>query len=420
MTVRFVHAADVHLDSPLCGLDEYPGAPVEKLRRATRDAFENLIDLCLKEKVELLILAGDLYDGDWPDFNTGLYFNQHMVRLREAGIEVSLVRGNHDAASRITRQLRLPENVHVFSERQPETHKLERLGVALHGQSYPNREVTDNLARGYPDPVSGWLNIGVLHTALTGRNGHAPYAPCSESDLRAKGYDYFALGHVHQHEIVSREPHIVFSGCLQGRHVRETGPKGCFLVTAEEGRIADLDFRELDVLRWVRLTIDVKDAASEDDIFAGVQGALAQAKLEADGRYLAARLHLVLPEPLCRHLDRDPERFAQQVRTLGIEAGNDEVWIERITWEAAAASRPVSSQDDGLAELSSVVDELLEDNALLDAIKAELARLFDKLPAEVTHAVELPDLQDRAYVAQLVQRARSLLLGRLSAEEEPP
>ena len=420
MTVRFVHAADVHLDSPLCGLDEYPGAPVEKLRRATRDAFENLIDLCLKEKVELLILAGDLYDGDWPDFNTGLYFNQHMVRLREAGIEVSLVRGNHDAASRITRQLRLPENVHVFSERQPETHKLERLGVALHGQSYPNREVTDNLARGYPDPVSGWLNIGVLHTALTGRNGHAPYAPCSESDLRAKGYDYFALGHVHQHEIVSREPHIVFSGCLQGRHVRETGPKGCFLVTAEEGRIADLDFRELDVLRWVRLTIDVKDAASEDDIFAGVQGALAQAKLEADGRYLAARLQLVLPEPLCRHLDRDPERFAQQVRTLGIEAGNDEVWIERITWEAAAASRPVSSQDDGLAELSSVVDELLEDNALLDAIQAELAPLFDKLPAEVSHAVELPDLQDRAYIAQLVQRARSLLLGRLGAEEEPP
>ncbi len=119
--MKFIHAADVHLDSPLHGLERYEGAPVAEMRGATRRALENLVDLCRDERADFLLLAGDLYDGDWRDFGTGLFFAAQMVRLREAGVRVFVVRGNHDAASRITRSLRLPDNVHVFASRRPET-----------------------------------------------------------------------------------------------------------------------------------------------------------------------------------------------------------------------------------------------------------------------------------------------------------
>ncbi|HHD57358.1 MAG TPA: DNA repair exonuclease, partial [Desulfobulbaceae bacterium] len=224
--VTFLHAADIHLDSPLRNLATREGAPVELIRNATRRAFENLVQLAVDEKVDFLLLAGDLYDGAWRDFNTGLFFIEKMRRLKEAGIRVFLISGNHDAASRITRALRLPDNVVHFSSRRARTIELEDLNVAIHGQSYAKRAVTADLAKDYPPPVQGMVNIGLLHTALAGRDGHEPYAPCTPGELADKGYDYWALGHVHQREIVDKDPWIVFAGNLQGRHIRETGPRG--------------------------------------------------------------------------------------------------------------------------------------------------------------------------------------------------
>ena len=142
----FLHSADVHLDSPLRGLERYPGAPVEDIRSATRRAFDQLITRAEDDRVDLLLLAGDIYDGDWRDFNTGLYFAQGMQRLARAGIRVCLISGNHDADSHISRRLRLPDNVAVFSTRAPETRTFDDLGCAVHGQGFANRAVTDNFA----------------------------------------------------------------------------------------------------------------------------------------------------------------------------------------------------------------------------------------------------------------------------------
>ena len=135
-----------------------------------------------------------------------------MGRLNNAGIPVYLLQGNHDAESQITRRLELPENVHLFSSRKPQTFEPDELSVALHGQSFRQRNVTENLALVYPDPVSGAFNIGVLHTGLGGMGGHENYAPCLLGDLVNKGYDYWALGHVHQAEVLHKQPHIVFPG----------------------------------------------------------------------------------------------------------------------------------------------------------------------------------------------------------------
>jgi DNA repair protein SbcD/Mre11 len=247
--MKFVHAADLHIDSPLCGLERYEGAPVERIRGATPRALENLVELCLAEDAAFLLLAGDIFDGDWRDYGTGLFFVAQLARLRQAGIAVYLIRGNHDAASQVTKYLPLPEMVHEFGWRHAETRVLEAHGVAIHGQSFATRAVTDDLTGAYPEPVRGLFNIGLLHTCADGRAGHEPYAPCSVDGLSAKGYDYWALGHAHAREVLSRDPWIVFPGNLQGRHAREIGPKGATVVTVRDGRMADVEARALDVVR---------------------------------------------------------------------------------------------------------------------------------------------------------------------------
>ena len=263
--MKFVHAADLHIDSPLRGLGAYDGAPVERVREATRRALTNLVQLCLDERAAFLVLAGDVFDGEWRDFNTGLFFLRELNRLRDAGTRVFLVRGNHDAASEVTRSLTWPDHVHVFADDRAETLVLDELGVALHGLSYPRREVKDTLLPLYPAPVAGALNVGVLHTSAEGRPGHASYAPCRLDELLRKGYDYWALGHVHAHEVLHEAPWVVFPGNTQGRHIRETGPKGAVVVSVGGGAVTSVRHAPLDVVRWreVGLTLDGDDGVDE-------------------------------------------------------------------------------------------------------------------------------------------------------------
>lgn len=247
-TFRFLHAADIHLDSPLRGLSNYEGLPADRIRRATRDAFDNLIAAAIAEKAAFLVIAGDLFDGDWRDMSTGLYFARAMGRLAEAGVRVFILKGNHDADSAVTKSLPLPASVEIFSSRKVETFDLPELGVALHGRSFPTAHVHEDLTSAYPAPTPGRFNIGVLHIALEGYAQHAPYAPCTVQGLVAKGYDYWALGHVHERQVLSEDPWIVFPGNLQGRHARETGPKGATLIEVADGQVTSVRPLHLDVI----------------------------------------------------------------------------------------------------------------------------------------------------------------------------
>lgn len=273
--IQFLHAADIHLDSPLLGLSNYEGMPSEEIRRATRDAFDKLVSLAIERKVDFLLVAGDLYDGDWRDARTGMFFVSRMSRLREHGIPVFLVHGNHDAASQITRSLPLPDNVHVFGNRKASTERIDALQVAIHGQSYAHQRNEDNLAAAYPARVSGCFNIGLLHTSLGGYSEHASYAPCSLDDLRARQYDYWALGHVHAAQLVSTGPHVVFPGNTQGRSIRETGEKGCYLVTVGDNlSISSCDFVPLDVFRWRLLEVKLSGISEKPQLLDSVESVL--------------------------------------------------------------------------------------------------------------------------------------------------
>ncbi|MGV3730609.1 MAG: metallophosphoesterase family protein [Sphingopyxis sp.] len=261
---RFLHAADIHLDSPLHGLSRYEGLPVNEIRSATRAAFDNLVQFAIDQAVDFVVIAGDLFDGDWRDMATGLYFAKAMGRLDQAGIPAFVLAGNHDAASVVSRTVPWPANVHLFGSRRPEPHRLVHLAVAIHGQSFSTPAVTENLVLAYPPAEPHFFNIGMLHTALAGRQGHADYAPCSVEDLRSRGYDYWALGHVHEFEVVSVEPYVVFPGNVQGRTIRETGAKGAVLVDVADGEVALVERVELDVIRWVRLDVNCAGACMDD------------------------------------------------------------------------------------------------------------------------------------------------------------
>ncbi|MFH0784117.1 MAG: DNA repair exonuclease [Pseudomonadota bacterium] len=411
--LKFIHTADIHLDSPLRGLEAHDDAPVAEIRGATRRAFDALIDLAIDEAVAFIIIAGDLYDGDWKDYNTGLYFVGRMGRLAKAGIKVFIVSGNHDAASQITKAMPLPENVTILSARKPQSVKLEEWGVVIHGQSYSLRAVTDNLAAQYPKSEPGSVNIGLLHTSLTGREGHEAYAPCTVGELQAKGYDYWALGHVHQREIVALEPWIVFPGNIQGRHIREEGAKGVTMVTIEEGRIVEVQERPLDVLRWARCQVDVSGCDSIESVYTAVRQGLVRERDRADGRTLAVRLVL---SGSCSVHGRLLARAAQWTEEFrGIATGFGDMWLEQVRFQTSRKVQleEILGDDTPLAAMLQTVHNLELGGDSLFTLVPELAILKSKLPPEIDSDEETfldPSPQKNA---ELRNEVRELLIARL-------
>jgi DNA repair exonuclease SbcCD nuclease subunit len=403
--IRFLHTADSHLDSPMRGLEAYEGAPVAALREATRRAFEGLVALALDEQVDFVVIAGDLYDGDWRDFSTGLFFTRQMARLHEADIPVYLIAGNHDAASVLTRRLTLPPNVHAFSTRAPESLTVPGRPVVIHGRGFPHRAVPENLVPDYPAPVPGSLNIGLLHTSLTGAPGHDAYAPCTLRDLTEKGYDYWALGHVHQPQVLARDPWVVFPGNLQGRHIRESGPRGAWLVTVGEGReILAAEHRHLDVVRWARVMVDVAGLADPMELPGRIGEALQAALADADGRPLAARVTLTGATARHDQLKRDlPQVRADCLGQAQVVAG-DGIWVE----EVEVATAPLYDLADLAArdELTGIVLEALHAAGEGDlALPAEAQEMLRVLPPEIRSDIE----------AELRGEGRAALLGDVRA-----
>ncbi len=410
--IKFIHTADIHLDSPLVGLEEQEDAPVEEIRGATRRAFENLIDLAIEEEVDFILIAGDLYDGDWKDYNTGLFFARQMGRLDKAGIKVFIVSGNHDAASQITKAMPLPDNVTLFSSRKPESVKLDDLGAVIHGQSYSSRAVSENLAAQYPLFDSDYFNIGMLHTSLTGREGHESYAPCSLYDLTSKGYDYWALGHVHKREVVCEDPVIIFPGNIQGRHIKEAGAKGATLVTAEDGRITEIKGLELDVLRWSTGKVDLSECETKEGIYEKVRSAMEQEQGLVDGKVLALRLQL---EGTCSLHAELHARFAQMTEEFrGIAASLGNVWLEKVKLgtNRKTSMEEIVGENTTLSGLLQTIKTLDLDEESLAILVPDLASLKTKLPAELLDEAFLDGNQPED-LRGLKEEVKELLIAKL-------
>lgn len=417
---RFLHAADIHIDSPMVGLDLPEDAPLDQIRGATRRAFDNLVDLAIREQVAFVLLSGDLYDGDWKDFNTGIFFNYRMAQLKGAGIAVYIVSGNHDAASQITKSIKPPENVHFLSHRTPETILLEGLDVALHGQSFASRAVTDDLSSNYPVAKSGMLNIGLLHTALSGREGHEPYAPCTVDGLKSKGYQYWALGHVHQREIVNEDPWIVFPGNIQGRHVRETGSKGCTLVTVDGGEVREVVSADLDILRWHFCQVDVGGCNNTDEVHERVQVVFERAVLEAEDRPVLARLELVGATAAHQQLKSQTVYWAEELRGLAAGLGGSGVWLEKVKLKTTDEANPetLTKGDDALAGLLKNLLDLEIDAGKISELDLKFPSFLSKLPAEIRGGEDRFDPTDPDQWNDIRTDIKDLLVARLLSAGE--
>ena len=413
--MKFVHAADLHIDSPLRGLDKYEGAPAGRLRAATRRALENLVALCIDEQAAFLLLAGDVFDGSWKDFSTGLFFATQMTKLREAKIPVVIVRGNHDAASSITKSLRLPDNVRELSSKKPDTIELQDAGACVHGQSFAQRATTDDLAARYPDAVRGAFNIGLLHTCLDGREGHERYAPTTLETMRAKGYDYWALGHVHAREVLSKEPWIVFPGNLQGRHAKETGSKGASVITVDGGVVKSVEHRALDVVRWEQLVIDASEATDVYEVVDRARDALARQAEASPDRLLAARLFVSGSTRANGAIRNDEEHFVAQLRAAANDGLGDGVWLEKIVVQTRSTFdlAKVREEAGAVGHLARRLATIKADPSELAELVAVLAELDKKLPSELREGEGALLLSDPATLRAIVEDVEQTLLPRL-------
>lgn len=429
MTIKFLHAADIHLDSPLRGLDRYDGAPLEEVRGATRRALENLVSVAVEQQVAFVLIAGDVYDGDWPDFNTGLFFVRQMGKLRQAGIPVVMISGNHDAENKMTRALELPDNVRRLATRKPESVEgreigfgLERCDVVFHGQGFASAAVDENVVQRYPAGRSGVFNVGLLHTSLEASEGeHARYAPCSVGDLLSRQYDYWALGHIHKARVVHEEPPIVFPGNVQGRQIRETGVKGCQLVTVDDRGQAVLEFVPLDVFRWHELTVAADGAKRGDDVLGLVGQSLSRLVREQGELPLAVRVIVTGRCPAHRALAAAPEAWASQIRAVATGVGD--VWVEKVRFQTSDEARTsaVGVVDEGpLLELTALVQELSGDDPRLLELTEELAAFKRRVPAELLSDApgeEPLRLEEPAFWRGVLAQVEPLLRARLLAEE---
>jgi exonuclease SbcD len=416
--MKFIHCADVHLDTPLQGLAQYAGAPVNEIRNATRRAFEKVLDSAVSEQVDFVIIAGDLYDTGLKSFESALFFNKQMARLKDAGIDVYLTYGNHDAASKLIKQLRPPANVHIFRATEPQTFSNDELRVAIHGQSFATPEITEDLASKYPPPVTGFFNIGVLHTNLTGISEHANYAPCSLESLRSKGYQYWALGHVHNRQILCRDPYIVYPGNIQGRHGKEQGEKSCELVTVSDTGVISMDTIPTSVVPWLQVEVNASDCQTADEVYGklriGIKAMLSQNK----ERVTAVRLRVLGTTDAHVELSRDLEQVRHEAISIANECGNGLLWVERV--EVRTAPRlnrdELLKRDDPIGEVVRIIDTLRQNPGNLASWDA-IAELQKKLPDDAADGGG-PVQLDALTLSIAIEEAEGVLLSRLSALEE--
>ena len=378
---RFLHAADLHLDSPLLGLRGRSEDFARRVDGASRGAFDRLVALAVEKRCRFVVLAGDVFDGDLRDYASGLFFLSGIARLVNAGIKVFLIAGNHDAENRFFAKLALSRDVTFFEHRAAGHAVLEDVGAVVHGRSFGQREVTENIALTYGSPHRSLFNVGVLHTACVGSEGHhAAYAPCTLEQFVNHGYDYWALGHVHARATLNVHPHVVYPGNLQGRNPREVGPKGATVVEVSGGAVVACTHHDLDEVRWASAEVDACGVADRGGLLGRAREVLAGIGASAEGRPVALRLAIVGATDLHAEFLLSRTDLREDLEAV-IETMPDEIWLEKLDLRTRQ-DRICEGTDPTISgRLGAEIRRLAGEAGLSDLLERSLAELRIKLPA---------------------------------------
>jgi len=335
--LRFLHTGDLHLDSPVEGLSaEAPPEVLPVLRSATTEAWRNVVRAALDERVDFVVVAGDVFEIASPTLLGQTRFRDGLAELAAAGIASYVVHGNHDPLDGRTwaPSLAFPDAVHRFGTAAVEAVPVLRDGreiARVHGRSYPRSAVTENYAAGYRADPAAPFSIGLLHANVGDRPGHGNYAPCSADDLRASGMDYWALGHIHQPGVVLADPPAYYCGIPQGRDPGELGARGCWVVEVDAaGRVAPR-FVPTDVVRWQPIEVAIDALADDEALGRACREAIGDALDAADRRSLIVRLRLSGRGPMHATLRRTG--YLEDLRQLLNEETVGAVpfaWVESI------------------------------------------------------------------------------------------
>ena len=416
MPFRFVHTADIHLDSPLRSLALRNPELADLIGTATRLAFVNVIDLCLEEQVDALMIAGDLYDGDQTSMKTAGFLAAQIKRLDEAGIQTFIIRGNHDALSRITKELVLPHSVKVFGG-CAEAITVERptLGfqVAVHGISFRQPQAPESLLPKFGQPVDDAVNIALMHTSLAGAPGHDQYAPCKLPDLIDSGFDYWGLGHVHKREVHCDRPVVVMPGMPQGRDINEAGAKSVTLVTIGDDRTTHLEERFTSIAQFERVSVDVTGAEDWRDMVSVIETSLAAARDRATSEHLIARLSVTGATPLAWQIRRDSDVLHAEATSRASMIGS--TWIETIEHDyRPQIGDTTSDAGNPVLELRELMADDVSKAEGFRAAATEIAQeLQSQLPRECRHILGEDEASFRKILQQLIADGSEDVLARL-------
>jgi len=385
MGFRFIHTADLHLDSPLRSLALRDPELAELISDASRTVLRNIIDLCLSERVDALLIAGDLYDGSQTSMKTARFLAAELARLNAAGMRAFIIRGNHDAMSQISRELNLPPNTHVFDGRAGvETLTQGAMQVAVHGLSFRDPHAPESLLPKYRAPVADAVNIGLMHTSLNGAAGHDPYAPCALADLHASGFDYWALGHIHKRAEYPGRAHVVMPGIPQGRDIGEPGAGSVTLVhIADDSRIST-EARIVAVAGFAPVAVDVTGLETWRALHGAIEDALNAARLPCP--HLVARLRLVGDSPLAPRLLRDRDLAEAEAQENARALGG--VWVEKLMLDLGARV-PVAGALGALARL--IDSDIRPSPAYAQAVESLRLDVESALPPEARDAIRVLD-----------------------------
>lgn len=408
-TVTFVHAADLHLDAPFAELRTLNERAGRVLAGATYAAFERIVDVCLERSVDFLVIAGDAYNCADKSLRAQLRFRGQAERLAAAGIEMFVAHGNHDPASGWTAGLTLPESVHIFPSDRVGRFEVIRDGeavAAVYGRSFRRSAETENFAAGYRREMDDPIAIAVLHANIGSNADHDPYAPATLTDLRSAGMDYWALGHIHKQEILSRDPWVAYSGSPQGLSPKELGPHGCLVVEVTPGGTCSVEHVETATVGWASIDVDVADAVTVEEVTSRISAACDRTRRES-GRPTILRTTLRGRSLAHGELVR-PGVLGQMGEYLRDELLSLEpfVWLDKLTDRTTPPLEleAIRGGVDFAAELVRACDELAADSEVLDALVGEIAR-----PVAAT----LPAYSVVSTPSEMLEQARDLVLDQL-------